>query len=240
MLISHRHKFIYLKTIKTAGTSIELALETLCLPQGHPGLLNPTPTVETDAGIVGARGHFAKKSAWRNHMTAAEVRAKVSPHIWNSYFKFCNIRNPWDKTVSWFHFKNPDIKSCPHSEIIDTFRDWLGAKQPIGQDFPIYSIENEPVVDDVIRYEKLEEDYARICQKLGVEIKAIPSEKTENRGKKIPYPRYFDLRTRNIVKNKYKREIDHFGWTFQPRSPDTVTRTGSAHPTRTSELKQPQ
>ena len=32
MIISHEHKFIFLKTKKTAGTSIELALSQLCGP----------------------------------------------------------------------------------------------------------------------------------------------------------------------------------------------------------------
>ncbi len=30
MIISHEHKFIFLKTKKTAGTSVELALTRLC------------------------------------------------------------------------------------------------------------------------------------------------------------------------------------------------------------------
>jgi hypothetical protein len=32
MIISHEHKFIFLKTKKTAGTSIELAVSQLCGP----------------------------------------------------------------------------------------------------------------------------------------------------------------------------------------------------------------
>ena len=33
MIISHRHRFIFLKTIKTAGTSIEIALSKHCGPK---------------------------------------------------------------------------------------------------------------------------------------------------------------------------------------------------------------
>ena len=33
-LVSHRKRFIFLKTHKTAGTSVEVALEPLCAPNG--------------------------------------------------------------------------------------------------------------------------------------------------------------------------------------------------------------
>src|SRR5690554_5738319 len=33
MIVSHRHKFIFIKTKKTAGTSIELALRQICGPE---------------------------------------------------------------------------------------------------------------------------------------------------------------------------------------------------------------
>ena len=33
--ISHKHKFIFLKTTKTAGTSVEAYLQPLCVPEGH-------------------------------------------------------------------------------------------------------------------------------------------------------------------------------------------------------------
>jgi len=34
MLVSHRKKFIYTKTAKTAGTSVESYFEPFCLPEG--------------------------------------------------------------------------------------------------------------------------------------------------------------------------------------------------------------
>ena len=52
MIVSHTHKFIFLKTKKTAGTSIELALSELCGPDDVI-----TPLTEIDeaqrAGLLG-------------------------------------------------------------------------------------------------------------------------------------------------------------------------------------------
>ncbi|KPA10844.1 hypothetical protein MHK_008953, partial [Candidatus Magnetomorum sp. HK-1] len=35
MLVSHRHKFIYTKTFKTAGTSVESYFEPFCMNDGE-------------------------------------------------------------------------------------------------------------------------------------------------------------------------------------------------------------
>ena len=39
-------------------------------------------------------------------MPGKKIKERVDPKVWNSYFKFCFERNPWDKTVSaYFHYK---------------------------------------------------------------------------------------------------------------------------------------
>src|SRR5262245_66480011 len=59
MIVSHAHKFIFLKTKKTAGTSIELALSELCGPDDVI-----TPLAEVDEAQ-----RDGKRSAqnWRLH-----------------------------------------------------------------------------------------------------------------------------------------------------------------------------
>jgi hypothetical protein len=50
MILSHEHKFIFLRTKKTAGTSIELALSDLC---GPDDIITPL-TGEDEARRAGA------------------------------------------------------------------------------------------------------------------------------------------------------------------------------------------
>ena len=59
MIVSHEHRFIFLKTKKTAGTSLELALSQLCGPDDVI-----TPLAPTDEALrAGGRG----AQNWRLH-----------------------------------------------------------------------------------------------------------------------------------------------------------------------------
>src|SRR5215831_6473803 len=92
MLVSHLCRFIYLKTIKTGGTSVEIYFEPWCVPPAQwRGEQHSRAESVSEWGIVGARGSadgFVRPDcAWYNHMPAAAVREKVGSSIWNSYFK---------------------------------------------------------------------------------------------------------------------------------------------------------
>jgi hypothetical protein len=81
MLVSHEKKFIYIKTIKTAGTSVEMALQPCCMPKG--GVVTEwTDCSETKTGIVGARGPNAHSQLWWNHMPASVI-STVIKHFQN-------------------------------------------------------------------------------------------------------------------------------------------------------------
>lgn len=217
MLVSHSKKFIYIKTVKTAGTSVEVALQDHCVAPGYTFDGVRTDPLESEFGIVGARGAGVSQETWYNHMPAHRIRDQLSAETWAGYFKFCNIRNPWDKTVSWFHFKHPGIKSEGEAAIVQAFRRWLAGQngQDIGRDTSIYFIAGQPVCDAYIRYDTLGEDYARICADLDIPAGEIPQLKTAQRGKKtIPYQSYYDTALRDEVATLYEREITTFGWSF--------------------------
>lgn len=60
-------------------------------------------------GIVGNRGDKKGKNpnGWTHHMTIGKIKSKLDPSTFNSYLKFCVIRNPYDKMVSmYFYQKN--------------------------------------------------------------------------------------------------------------------------------------
>ncbi|MEQ1784939.1 MAG: hypothetical protein ABMA14_26630, partial [Hyphomonadaceae bacterium] len=103
MLLSHAHRFIYLKTRKTAGTSVEVLLEPLCAPPGHV-VKHGAPETVTPFGVIGFRGtkNLVGNATFRNHMSAIAIR-DLLPKEFATYARIANVRNPYDKTISGYH-----------------------------------------------------------------------------------------------------------------------------------------
>lgn len=216
MLVSHRHRFIYLKTKKTAGTSIEKALEPFARPLGElAAWTHAAPMAVSEAGIVGGRGKGSRHEAWHSHMPAAQVREQLGAEIWRDYTKICAVRNPWDKVVSFFHMARPRVKERPQHQIFERFRRFVAEEDDLGEDLDTFAIDGRLVADQVIRYETLAGDFARVCAAIGIAAPALDAIKADTRGEaKIDYRDYYDAPTRERVAARFARDIELLGWTF--------------------------
>jgi hypothetical protein len=218
MLVSHRKKFIFVKTSKTAGTSVEVFFEKYCFPEeawifshAREEYINP------DTGIVGYRGLNRGNQRFFNHMPAITLRKELGSDIWNQYFKFTVIRNPFDKMVSaYFHFekyRKAEKYSLDNLSDVERFRNWVKSGGKV-IDKPIYLIEGKVAVDYFIRFENLKNDIKIVCQTLNLDcdLNELPNLKTEFRGKSLPVKAFYDLETEQYVRQLYDFEIQYFGY----------------------------
>jgi hypothetical protein len=227
MIISHKHKFIYIKNKKTASTSLEIALSKYC---GADDVI--TPIIDKDEqkrselGYRGAQNyriplkHYGKEDylkaiyvggplTFYNHCGAGFVKRHVDARVWDDYYKFCFERNPWDKTVSKFnyrkHFKKqdlPDINEYIHREKINDY-----------SDFNLYSIDNKVMMDEVFKYENLKESLQQIKSRIGLpEVPELPHAKKGIRKHKRDYREVLDETSREVVARYFAREIAWFGF----------------------------
>ena len=218
LLVSHLHKFVYTKTMKTAGTSVEAYFERFCTDAPNAPTTEMRGEAVSAAGIIGARSLMAngKNNEWWNHMPAMQIRQKLGRQMFDSYFKFCCIRNPFDKTLSAY-FWYDDLKQIELPKTMEPklrFEAWLEAKGP-PLDRNKYMIGANYVMDDVVRHESIAADMERICGKLEVpwEPERLPTYKAGVRPEGTIAEMYTD-RARELVAEKYAFELDKFGYRF--------------------------
>jgi hypothetical protein len=223
MIISHECKFIFLRTKKTASTTVELVLSQLC---GADDIITPLSEID-EAERADGRGaqnwqlhglsgfprlqfKRPKDYGYRKHMPAAMVRARLGDAVWRSYFKFAFDRNPWDRQVSLYYFRYRNEQEPP------TFTTFIH-KDPRARvkNYDIYSIDGDMAVDFVGRFENLEEDIKLALDRVGLSLaKELPRAKTTFRRGTLPYRDYYDDDMRDIVGRWYAREIDLLKYEF--------------------------
>jgi hypothetical protein len=218
MLVSHTKRFIYTKTIKTGGTSVEVYFEGYCFRPGEYEFTRMRTQYESEAGIVGFRGIKRDNDGnyWYNHAPAAEIKAKIGDEIWNSYFKFCCIRDPFDKLVSAFHFFALPKEQCgslSFQEIKQEFRRWMGRRQ-FFDDWDIFTIDDQTCVDHFIRYESLLQGIEEVCQRLHLPFEPgkLMRLKSDYNPHLCHFGEYYDRDTSQMAADAYARHLERFGY----------------------------
>lgn len=228
MIISHRHKFIFIKTKKTAGTSVELALRRLCGPDDIIA-----PVRKEDEPLSGGheprnwqRGEpeskmrircrklfgFPKKrtAGFTEHMPANEVRSLIGDAIWQEYFKFTIVRNPWDRQVSHFYYQ-----TRPGTRRNLSFDRFMRRKRAYQPNHSLYTIDAQMAVDYVIRFENLQEDLIEALKRIGIETPLeLPQAKVGIRKDGGNYRSHYTAHTKSLVAEWYAPEIDRFAYSF--------------------------
>ena len=231
MIISHSHRFIFIKSEKTAGTSIEAMLSEHCSGDDIVVPINDFRHNRNEKGKFMHRAMNADEEFLKigQHVDAQTIRRKVSADTWNDYFKFSIARNPWDRTISDFFWKrrqHPAIKphkrfyhhlGVPFNELAQpkkALNDFLMSDEFVNND-RFYVIDDQLCVDFVIRFENLSEDLAEVCKRIGLPPIELPHLKTGFRQKRHHYSEYFDEQSKSIVAEKHKNDIKLFGYEFE-------------------------
>jgi hypothetical protein len=230
MIVSHRYKFIFLKTRKTGGTSIEIALSKFCGPQDVITPISPTDErLRTELGYRGRQNNHVSirrytlpdyarlvvpgtRRAFRRHTPATRARRDVGEACWKKYFKFSVERDPWDKAVSLYYWRARGSKPrISFAQFIDT------VDESHLSNFEIYGVGDSIVADHVIRYENLHAELAHVAARLNLpEPLELPRAKS---GYREDSGRYWDLFSPDAVArvaHVCRREIKAFGYAGGP------------------------
>jgi hypothetical protein len=201
MIISHKHKFIYVKATKVAGTSAEYFLERIC---GEDDIITPIEPVESE--LHSPRNY--KQHGIHNHLALSDLFQKIPSELFKDYRIVVNERNTWARVASFYNM----WVSRKFSKIVLPFKPFIKEKH-IGSVCDAATHQGEILVTDWIRFSHLHSDLIKFCEALNVDCKNIPCLHTKNYPRKH-YTEYYDDETREIVAEKYAKDIEYFGYKF--------------------------
>jgi hypothetical protein len=214
MQLSYSHRYIFIHVNRTGGTSITEALRPYAfVPGWSPYRL---PVIRKFAtNYIGA----VLDRNW-GHVTARELQAALPRDVFDSFFKFAFVRNPWDWQVSIYcHvIQRPDNPNYAfYNESLPTFADYLDWQiHREGRDVQselVLGDDGELLVDFVGRFETLEQDFTAVCRRIGVDC----SLEHRNASTHRDYRDYYTPETKRLVAEAYARDIELFGYSFDGR-----------------------
>lgn len=190
-----KSKCIFVHVPKTGGTSIKKAL-------------------------FGTRG--------AGHRSLRSYKIIFRKREFSDYFKFAFVRNPWDRVVSAYEFlrkggmnesdKEWSNRIMPQYKGFNDFvTNWLDQKNIYNEVHFVPQYEflrlgnTDPKVDYIGKFERLEKDFEKICNKLNKQC----SLRHENKSSKdTEYREYYNERTRKIVGYIYEKDVELFEYSF--------------------------
>lgn len=234
MLYSSKYKFVFSKSIKTASTSVEAALEFLIrgelAPHWTDSVLFP------DGSRIGLRGrefkqdpNFGTSAFSYNHQSLEETKDAIGVEAFESAVKISSIRNPYDRFVSAFHyFTDPDIPKFSNlkntgrvDEIKTLFKFYLQTHPTARYDArDHFYCKSRLAIDQFIRREFIGEDLSATLDTLNVTsglkdviLSNIPSFKTSGRGQSLlTVSDYYDEETLSIINQRVPDWFDFGGY----------------------------
>ena len=207
MIASHAHRFVFVKTRKTAGTSLEIALSRHCGPDDIVTRISPADEeLRAAAGGVPPQNDDTDPSSYA-HMGARRVIKVIGRETWDDYFTFAVERNPFDVVASsWRYSTRKPSFTKTFAEFVRTPRrlDRLALNERL------YRMGGQVVVDRVYRYEELPAAVADLSQRLGLDLD-LPHAK---QGSGPHYRELYGPGDAEIVAQRFARTIREFGYEF--------------------------
>lgn len=222
-MISHEHKFIFIHIPKCAGSSIkEHFFKGMELDWRKPN-------------YEVLYGWCPKRKIHLQHATAKELlETELIPEdIWNDYFKFTFVRNPWDRAYSDYLWIMNDRK------VYGSFKDYIEKTGDFAEslrnkndktyrgDHPMpqtdfYSVEGKFKMDFIGRFETLSEDMILLNKKINVKH-LFNSHEKKNENKLSHYSLFYTRSKKALIDKYYARDIEQLDYTFEDKRKGLMT-----------------
>jgi len=202
-MISHTHKFILITPAKTGSVSIcDFFLKYTNATKRDSKAIDCFDVDDPEFG-EGVKHIDAKNFYNKNERLELNYDLK-------DYTVIGATRNPWDRALSHYFWAHQCKKRWEFTD--EGFCDFLLNESRFNNCvYAFTNYANEFIVDDFIRFENMQHDVDAICDKLGLVKGELPH---RNGTTHEPYWTYYSDNAKDIIAEKYKGDIEYFGYEF--------------------------
>jgi hypothetical protein len=201
-MISLKHNFLYVHIPKTAGNAVQNILRHY----SEDKIVCVTPLQDGVERFEVRSDQFKIEK----HSTLEDYRRELGDAQLERLFKFCCVRNPWERAISFYFSPHRGPVEWDKAAFIKLVPRIMPASEfvTLKNRKPRSPFEN---VDFVIRYENLNEDFRQVCSRLNIPPQELP---VRNKSTRRPFSEYYDPALVELVRNHFRDDIDHFNYRF--------------------------
>lgn len=206
-MISREHRTVFVHIPKTGGQSVETVfLRTLGLSWAQRARL----LLRANENPKGAPARLA-------HLYAAEYvpLGYLTQDDFDAFFKFAVVRNPWARVVSNYKYifqNNPPSFELFVELVIVQEGNISDTRQVEPQVNYVCDARGKIIVDRIIRFENMAAEFAEVSLQIFGREEPLPSVNVSS--DRRDYRSFYTPATRKIVAQKYRDDIETFGYEF--------------------------
>ena len=217
-MISHQHKCIFIHITKCAGSSIESAF----------GIDISNISSSNNKNLFGWNDEH---KLYLQHATPQQLLdyGFISKKIWDEYYKFVIVRNPWERTVSdyiWMmaaikkvdSFKNYILRNGKFKEVL-TDKDseaYRGDHLNRQKDYFRYN-GNDLIYDNIIRMEDINTGLTKVIADLSLSNDFFNRKVNISKKNYGHYSQFYNAKKKRLFESVFSEDIDFLNYKYEDR-----------------------
>lgn len=205
------HGFWYVDVPRTSSSSIRTELSREFGPSyGKNNILDKPAS--------------ATSQVFDDHIPAIIMQKILGKRRWEKIFTFSIVRNPWDRTLSIYHYRRK-VGNIPLEWSFKEYVQNLVADKHNKGHFKYYGFrygsadfvcdgDGSIIVDYIVRYESREKDLKNVASRIGLKslgVSRVQAAAPPN----TDYRAAYDSETKLLVGDYYSRDVELFEYSFE-------------------------
>jgi hypothetical protein len=206
-MLSLRHRFLFIHIPKTAGNALQNVLRQYS--EDRIVCLNPYQDGVERFEVRNDRFAIHK------HSTLSDYQRELGDATLAGLFKFCCVRNPWERAISYFFSPHRGVTRWDRAGFIRALDEVVPVPVFLRMQGAAGKSSVFDNVDFIMRFERLDADFRQVCQRLNLPAQELA---VRNRSTHAPFATYYDAELVEIVRCRFAEEIAYLGYGFDSGS----------------------